>query len=166
MSVRQFVADASHELRTPLAAIRGAEVTRPARDDLPPDVPAALERVESHAVRMTGLVEDLLLLARLDSGRPVERGNVDLSPLVIEAVDAHVAGPDHNWQLELPEEPVVVIGDPARLHQVVANLLANARTARRQGPDDCLARADSDSDAPTSDSTPTPTPTPTPTTPS
>jgi two-component system, OmpR family, sensor kinase len=129
-TVRQFVADASHELRTPLAAIRGyAEVTRPARNELPADVANALERVESHAVRMTGLVEDLLLLARLDSGRPVEHRQVDLSQLVVEAVnDAHVAGPDHRWELELPDEPVMVIGDAQHLHQVVANLLANART--------------------------------------
>ncbi len=128
-TVRQFVADASHELRTPLAAIRGyAEVTHPSRDTLPADVSYALERVESHAVRMTGLVEDLLLLARLDSGRPVEHGDVDLSQLVVEAVsDAHVAGPDHRWELELPGEPVIVVGDAHHLHQVVANLLANAR---------------------------------------
>jgi two-component system OmpR family sensor kinase len=128
--VRHFVADASHELRTPLAAIRGyAELTRPRRPELPDDVTHALERVESESVRMTGLVEDLLLLARLDAGRPVERKPVDLSDLLVAAVsDAHAAGPDHRWELDLPEEPVTVVGDPARLHQVAANLLANART--------------------------------------
>jgi two-component system OmpR family sensor kinase len=130
MRVRHFVADASHELRTPLAAIRGyAELTRRGRDEVPPDVAHALRRVESEAARMTVLVEDLLLLARLDSGRPLETEPVDLSRLVIDAVsDAHVAGPDHRWQLDLPEESVAVAGDAARLHQVVANLLANGGT--------------------------------------
>ncbi|MDX6207338.1 MAG: two-component system, OmpR family, sensor kinase [Frankiales bacterium] len=128
--VRQFVADASHELRTPLAAIRGyAELTRPSRADAPPDLAHAMERVESQAIRMSSLVEDLLLLARLDSGRPLEREEVDLSLLLVEAIgDAHAAGPDHRWDLALPEEPVVVAGDGPRLHQVVVNLLANART--------------------------------------
>ncbi|BEP13062.1 HAMP domain-containing sensor histidine kinase [Acidothermaceae bacterium B102] len=128
--VRQFVADASHELRTPLAAIRGyAELTRPSRADAPPDLAHAMERVESQAIRMSSLVEDLLLLARLDSGRPLEQEEVDLSLVLVEAIgDAHAAGPDHQWDLELPEEPVVVAGDAPRLHQVVVNLLANART--------------------------------------
>jgi two-component system, OmpR family, sensor kinase len=128
--VRQFVADASHELRTPLAAIRGyAELTRRGRDEVPPDIARALGRVESEAARMTTLVEDLLLLARLDSGRPLLREPVDLSALVVDAVsDARAAGPDHQWSLELPEDAVTVDGDAARLHQVVANLLANART--------------------------------------
>jgi two-component system OmpR family sensor kinase len=128
--VRQFVADASHELRTPLAAIRGyAEVTRRGRDEVPPDVAHALRRVESESARMTTLVDDLLLLARLDSGRPLETEPVDLSRLLVDAVsDAHVAGPEHRWRLDLPEEAVTVPGDAARLHQVIANLLANART--------------------------------------
>ena len=128
--VRQFVADASHELRTPLAAIRGyAELTRRSRQQLPPDVAHALGRVESEAQRMTLLVEDLLLLARLDSGRPLEQGPVDLTSLVVDAVsDASAAGPDHAWRLDLPDQPVQVRGDSPRLHQVLANLLANART--------------------------------------
>ncbi|MER6139427.1 HAMP domain-containing sensor histidine kinase [Streptomyces sparsogenes] len=128
--VRQFVADASHELRTPLASIRGyAELTRRGREEIGPDTRHALGRVESEAARMTGLVEDLLLLARLDAGRPVERGELDLSPLVVDAVsDARAAGPDHKWRLELPDEPAVVYGDDARLRQVLVNLLANART--------------------------------------
>lgn len=126
--VRQFVADASHELRTPLAAIRGyTELTQRMGDD-PEAVAHAMSRVASETERITRLVEDLLLLARLDSGRPLEREQVDLSRLAVDAVsDAHVAGPDHQWELDLPEEPVVVPGDAARLHQVVANLLANAR---------------------------------------
>ncbi|MEV7230187.1 ATP-binding protein [Polymorphospora sp. NPDC051019] len=128
--VRQFVADASHELRTPLAAIRGyAEVTRRGRDAVPPDVAHALRRVESESLRMTVLVDDLLLLARLDTGRPLASEPVDLSAPVVDAVsDAHVAGPEHRWNLVLPEEAVTVAGDRARLHQVLANLLANART--------------------------------------
>src|SRR5262249_5458231 len=126
--VRQFVADASHELRTPLAAIRGyTELTQRMGDDREA-VAHAMSRVASETERITRLVEDLLLLARLDSGRPLEREQVDLSRLAVDAVsDAHVAGPDHQWELDLPEEPVVVPGDAARLHQVVANLLANAR---------------------------------------
>lgn len=85
-------------------------------------------RVESEADRMTHLVEDLLLLARLDSGRPLDRRPVDLARLCADVVsDAHAAGPLHNWRLEVPAEPVLVTGDDARLHQVVANLLANAR---------------------------------------
>lgn len=127
--VRQFVADASHELRTPLAAIRGyTELAQRRSDDLPDDVAHAMNRVESETARMTQLVEDMLLLARLDDGRPLEREPVDLSRLVVDAVsDAHAAGPDHAWSLDLPEDPVVVEGDEARLHQVLANLLANAR---------------------------------------
>lgn len=128
--VRTFVADASHELRTPLASIRGyAELTRRGGHDLPDDVAHAIGRVESESVRMTALVEDLLLLARLDEHARLESAEVDLTALVIDAVsDARVAGPEQDWRLELPDEPVVVVGDHARLHQVVANLLANART--------------------------------------
>lgn len=128
--VRQFVADASHELRTPLAAIRGyTELAQRKRADVPDDVAHAMSRVESETGRMTQLVEDMLLLARLDTGRPLEREPVDLSRLVVDAVsDAHIAGGEHNWSLDLPDEPVVVVGDEARIHQVVGNLLANART--------------------------------------
>ena len=126
--LRQFVADASHELRTPLAAIRGyAELTR--RAALAPDAEYSLQRISSQADRMTTLVEDLLLLARLDAGRPLDRAPVDLTRLVLDAVDdAHAAGPAHRWRLDLPDEPVVVPGDASRLTQVLTNLLANART--------------------------------------
>ncbi|MFD5207524.1 sensor histidine kinase [Streptomyces anulatus] len=140
--VRQFVADASHELRTPLASIRGyAELTRRAtgsREAPEPDPVTrhALGRIESEADRMTGLVEDLLLLARLDSGRPLSYGSTDLLPLVVDAIsDARAAdqgapGRDarHRWRLELPAEPVTVRADPDRFQQVLVNLLANART--------------------------------------
>lgn len=127
--VRQFVADASHELRTPLAAIRGyTELAQRNPAALPEDVAHAMGRVQSEAERMTHLVEDLLLLARLDSGRPLQRAPVDLSRLCADAIsDAHAAGPGHRWSLDGPAEPVVVPGDEARLHQVLANLLANAR---------------------------------------
>ena len=128
--VRQFVADASHELRTPLASIRGyAELTRRSRDAAPSDIAHAMSRVESEAGRMTALVDDLLLLARLDAGRPLDSTEVDLTRLAVDATsDAHAAGPQHRWQLDLPDEPVLVLGDAPRLHQVVTNLLANART--------------------------------------
>lgn len=148
--VRQFVADASHELRTPLASIRGyAELTRRGRESTGPDTRHALGRIESEAERMTGLVEDLLLLARLDTEQPLSYESGDLAPLVVDAVsDARAAGPDHHWRLELPDlpdEPALVRADTARLHQVVVNLLANARThtppgttvtarLRREGP--------------------------------
>ena len=128
--LRRFVADASHELRTPLAGIRGyAELALRSTEAIPDEVSHALGRVESEAVRMGRLVDDLLLLARLDAGRPLEQEDVDLSRLVIEVIsDARVAGPDHRWSLDLPDEPLVVRGDEHRLHQVVANLLSNART--------------------------------------
>jgi two-component system OmpR family sensor kinase len=133
--VRQFVADASHELRTPLASIRGyAELTRREQDPVPQEVTYALGRVESEAIRMTALVDDLLLLARLDAGRPLDHETVDLTEMVVNAVsDAHAAAPDHVWQLQVPDEPVEVQGDPARLHQIIANLLGNARTHTARG---------------------------------
>ncbi|MFF3749487.1 sensor histidine kinase [Streptomyces sp. NPDC002018] len=131
--VRQFVADAGHELRTPLASIRGyAELTRRGPEKTGPDTRHALGRIESEAERMTGLVEDLLLLARLDAGRPLSYGSTDLAGLVVDAVsDARAAGQDHHWLLELPESdglPATVHGDASRLQQVLVNLLANART--------------------------------------
>jgi two-component system OmpR family sensor kinase len=133
--VRQFVADASHELRTPLASIRGySELTRRSGQELPPDTIHAIGRIESESVRMTGLVEDLLLLARLDEGRELEHEPVDLTRLLVDVVsDAHAAGRDHTWDLDLPEEPVLAAGDGPRLHQVFANLLANARVHTNAG---------------------------------
>ncbi|ADD44888.1 ATP-binding protein [Stackebrandtia nassauensis] len=195
--VRRFVADASHELRTPLASIRGyAELTRRGHESIGPDTRHALGRIESESTRMTGLVEDLLLLARLDSGRPLAMTDVDLSALLVdtfsdaqaaetnasspeplaagadgavpteaddaagsaeplaaaaaadeEAAGSAASGPatpsdaaansssssgpaaaaGHRWVLELPDEPVTVRADRDRLHQVLANILANAR---------------------------------------
>ena len=126
--LRRFAADASHELRTPLSAIRGyAELALRHPGPVPGDVTHALRRVQSESARMTVLVDDLLLLARLDAGRPLERAPVDLSRLVIETTsDARVARGDHRWRLTLPDEPVQVEGDEHRLHQVLANLLSNA----------------------------------------
>ena len=127
--VRQFVADASHELRTPLATIHGyAELSRRTPEDAAALL-LALGKVETEADRMSELVADLLLLARLDSGRPLAREEVDLTRLLLEAVaDARVLAPGHKWQLALPDEPVTVVGDDARLHQVITNLLNNARS--------------------------------------
>ncbi|WP_324790188.1 HAMP domain-containing sensor histidine kinase [Streptomyces sp. H51] len=151
MRVRQFVADASHELRTPLASIRGyAELTRRGREQVGPDTRHALGRIESEAGRMTLLVEDLLLLARLDAGRPLRFEQTDLVPLVVDTVsDSRAAGMDHNWRLDLPDEPALVPADAARVQQVLVNLLGNARkhtppgttvTARvqRRGPWMCV----------------------------
>jgi two-component system OmpR family sensor kinase len=133
--VRQFVADASHELRTPLASVRGyAELTRRMGEGLPDDVVYAMGRIESESVRMTSLVEDLLLLARLDEGRDIVVADVDLTRVVLDAVnDAAVADPTHDVDVVLPDEPVVVPGDAMRLHQIVANLLTNSRTHTPEG---------------------------------
>ncbi|MGW2962985.1 HAMP domain-containing sensor histidine kinase [Streptomyces sp. NPDC001220] len=126
--MRRFLADASHELRTPLASIAGyAELMNRGTDRIEPDL--AWRRVDAESARMRSLVEDLLLLARLDEGRPLQSAEVDMAALVAEAVwDARAAGAAHVWQLELDlDGPALVLGDEARLHQVVANLLANAR---------------------------------------
>lgn len=133
--VRQFVADASHELRTPLAAIRGySELTRRSGHELPDDIRHALSRIESESVRMSELVDDLLLLARLDEGRELRHDPVDLANVVADAVaDARATSPDHDWIERLPPTPVIVAGDQHRLHQVVANLLANARIHTPEG---------------------------------
>ncbi|MBE8527956.1 HAMP domain-containing histidine kinase, partial [Amycolatopsis sp. H6(2020)] len=126
--VREFVADASHELRTPLAAIRGYSDLLKWTEDLTGDGQRSLGRIDSQSQRMAALVEDLLLLARLDQGHQPVSEDVDLTELVVESVsDLQVAAPSHRWALELPEEPVVVRGDPRQLRQVLMNLLSNAR---------------------------------------
>jgi two-component system, OmpR family, sensor kinase len=126
--LRRFAADASHELRTPLAAIRGyAELARHHPGPMPGDIAHALARVESESARMSVLVDELLLLAQLDAGRPLAQQEVDLTRLALDATsDARAAGPRHRWRLELPGEPVVVRGDEHRLRQVLANLMSNA----------------------------------------
>jgi two-component system OmpR family sensor kinase len=128
--LRRFVADASHELRTPLASVLGyTQLVLRRGEELSPQVREALQRVGSEAQRMSGLVDDLLLLARLDSQPVVRQDPVDVREVLIEAVaDAHAAGPDHGWHLDLDgDEDLVVVGDEARLRQVFGNLLTNAR---------------------------------------
>jgi two-component system OmpR family sensor kinase len=134
MKVRQFVADASHELRNPLASIRGyAELTGRGSDQLPEDAAYSLSRIESESDRMSALVEDLLLLARLDSEPTLDLQPTDVTEMLLNAVsDARAADSGHVWALSLPENPVMARADRNRLHQVVANLLGNAR---RHTPD-------------------------------
>ena len=126
---RQFLTDASHELRTPLAAILGyAELTRQESDQLPPMTEYALARIESESQRMSTLVNDLLLLSRLDERQDLHIEEVDLCDLVAHAVnDAAVSAPDHHFRSDLPSDPARVFGDRDRLQQLVANLLGNAR---------------------------------------
>jgi len=127
--LRRFVADASHELRTPLTSIRGyAELFRRGANTRPDDLAKTMQRIEEAAARMGVLVEDLLLLARLDQGRPLEYESVDLSRVAGAAVDdLRVTSPDRTVLYE-SNGAVVVNGDAHRLRQVLANLLENART--------------------------------------
>jgi len=138
--MRQFVADASHELRTPLAAVRGyAELFRQGAVTEPEDVDGAMRRIEDEAIRMGGLVEDLLLLTRLDTQRPLERGPVDLTVLAADAVqDARAL--DSTRQVRLlglsgDIKPTTIEGDEARLRQVVTNLVGNAVNHTPPGTD-------------------------------
>jgi two-component system OmpR family sensor kinase len=126
--LRRFVADASHELRTPLTSIRGyAELFRRGAADRPEDLAKAMRRIEQEAARMGVLVDDLLLLTRLDQGRPLEREPVDLARVAADAVDdARAVDPDREITLDTPERPTVT-GDDVRLRQVMGNLLTNAR---------------------------------------
>jgi two-component system OmpR family sensor kinase len=128
--MRQFVADASHELRTPLTSIRGfAELHRQGAVTDPDEVSRLLARIEGEAKRMGLLVDDLLLLARLDQQRPLERAPVALDHIAAAAVEAaRAAAPERPIELEVAGDgdPLVVDGDEPRLHQVVGNLLDNA----------------------------------------
>lgn len=130
--LRRFVADASHELRTPLASVRGYADMLRLREDLTPDGRRILDRLLAQSQRMSGLVEDLLLLARLDAGaapgKKVSAGPVDLGEILAEALmDAQAAGPEHVWELEIPDDPVEVRVPASQLQQTVGNLLSNAR---------------------------------------
>nr|WP_105565588.1 ATP-binding protein [Microbacterium halophytorum] len=128
-TMRRFVADASHELRTPLASIRGYSELSLRDRTLSDTTEQSLERIQAQSIRMTGLVEDLLLLARLDEGREVQIDAVDLTQVAVDALgDQQVAAPEHVWSVEADEEPLIVAGDSGRLSQVFVNLLANART--------------------------------------
>ena len=127
--MRRFITDASHELRTPLAAIHGyAELTRQDSSVLPDTTEYSLARIEAEARRMNSLVSDLLLLARLDEGQDLDTTEVDLTDVVMDAVnDAAVSAPTHRWLTKVPDGAVWIQGDRARLHQLLANLLSNAR---------------------------------------
>jgi two-component system OmpR family sensor kinase len=128
--LRRFVADASHELRTPLTAIRGfAELHRQGAVVGEDKTKELITRIEKESIRMSTLVEDLLLLARLDQSRELISDPVDLNTLITEVVaSARAAGPDHPIEVKLGESEIFVLGDSLRIHQVIANLLANART--------------------------------------
>ena len=132
--LRRFIADASHELRTPLTSIRGyAELFRRGADRRPEDLAKAMNRIEAEATRMGFLVEDLLLLARLDQGRPLEKDPVDMRTVVADAVDAaRAVEPDRVVTCDLAAGAVVE-GDRHRLRQVADNLLANVRFHTPEG---------------------------------
>jgi len=132
--LRRFVADASHELRTPLTSIRGyAQLSQGEGAPMTPTQERSLTRISAEATRMSALVDDLLLLARLDAGQPLRRDPVELTHVLIEAVDdAHAADPHHRWLLEV-EESLEVLGDEDRLRQVLVNLLGNARAHTPEG---------------------------------
>jgi two-component system OmpR family sensor kinase len=125
--LRRFVADASHELRTPLTSIRGySEMLRRGASESPVDADLARRRIEEESIRMTGLVDDMLVLARLDQGRPLEQEPVDLQAIATDAVaDARAVAPQRDIKLVSPG-PVVVNGDDTRLRQVLGNLVRNA----------------------------------------
>ncbi|MFD0891460.1 histidine kinase dimerization/phospho-acceptor domain-containing protein, partial [Streptosporangium algeriense] len=132
--LRRFVADASHELRTPIASIRGyAELFRRGAATRPEDLAKAMSRIEAEATRMGSLVEEMLLLARLDQGRPLERDPVELTTLVSEAIgDILAIEPHRPWSLKC-DGPVETLGDAARIRQIVGNLLANVLDHTPQG---------------------------------
>jgi two-component system OmpR family sensor kinase len=133
--LRRFVADASHELRTPLTAIRGfAELHRQGAVVGEEKTKELINRIEKESVRMSSLVEDLLLLARLDQSRELAKEPVDLNTLITEAVaSARAAGPNHPIEIKLEASEIFVLGDSQRIHQVIANLLANARAHTPNG---------------------------------
>ncbi|MFE0461669.1 sensor histidine kinase [Kitasatospora sp. NPDC058965] len=142
--LRSFAADAGHELRTPVATVRGhAELALRHPEPVPQPVRHSLERIAAESRRMGALVDDLLLLARLDAGRPLAAAEVDLTRLALDCVaDARAAAPEHHWRLELPAEPVLVTGDEDRLRQVVANLLSNAHRHTPSGSTVTLSLTD------------------------
>lgn len=135
--VRQFVADASHELRTPLTSIRGYSDLVVRTQPLDDDGRESMARVRSQAMRMQNLVDDLLLLARYDEGRESLFAEMDFTQLVVEAAtdaeisDASASGrtglQPHQWNIDVPAEPVMIIGDETQLNRAVANLLSNAK---------------------------------------
>jgi two-component system, OmpR family, sensor kinase len=131
--LRRFVADASHELRTPLAAVRAyAELFQRGADRRPDDLARSMQGISRESERMSVLVDDLLLLARLDEGRPLERAPVELDRVVGEAVETALAvEPDR--PIDLEATPAPVLGDRERLRQIVDNLLGNVRAHTPRG---------------------------------
>jgi two-component system, OmpR family, sensor kinase len=125
--LRRFIADASHELRTPLTSIRGySEMLRRGAAESPADAETARRRIEEESVRMSMLVDDMLLIARLDQGRPLETRPVNLQAIARDAVDdARVVAPTREIKLDA-DQAIIVAGDDTRLRQVVANLVRNA----------------------------------------
>jgi len=145
--LRRFVADASHELRTPLTAIRGfAELHRQGAVTGELQVKELVGRIEKESIRMGSLVEDLLLLARMDEARPHALEPVDLTHLIEECVaSARAAGPEHPITVEVPAD-LYVLGDNKRIHQALGNLLANARTHTLRGTPITVRATSSDSE--------------------
>ncbi|SIK61627.1 integral membrane sensor signal transduction histidine kinase [Mycobacteroides abscessus subsp. abscessus] len=132
--MRAFIADASHELRTPLAAIKGYSDLLRWTENLSDSGEQSVNRIESQTARMSRLVEDLLLLARLDEGKQPVFEAVDLSEMLAESTfDMQVAAPNHRWTLNIPDDPVEVRGDRNQLQQVISNLLSNARKHTAEG---------------------------------
>jgi two-component system OmpR family sensor kinase len=133
--LRRFAADASHELRTPLTAIRGfAELYRQGAVSGVESTKELVGRIESESIRMSTLVEDLLLLARMDQAPTLAKEPLDLNQTIRDVVaSAEAAGPLHPIEVDLPYDESFILGDPMRVHQVIANLLANARTHTPEG---------------------------------
>ena len=132
--IRAFIADASHELRTPLAAIKGYSDMLRWTEPLADGGQSSLARIDSQTERMSRLVEDLLLLARLDEGREPKFENIDLTELLVESVsDMQAAARDHIWRMDVPDEPVEMIADRSQIQQVILNLLSNARKHTDEG---------------------------------
>lgn len=126
-SMRRFIAEASHELRNPLASIRGYAEFYSQSPAEPEEIARALGRVGAEAKRMSTLVDDLLLLARLDADPRMERDDVDISQVVLEiAADCRFAFPGHTWNIAVPDAPVVVTGDEDAIRQMLLNLVVNA----------------------------------------
>ncbi|MDS2172228.1 ATP-binding protein [Nesterenkonia sp. CL21] len=135
--LRRFIADAGHELRTPLAAISAhAQLMERRRTEMPEELGHSSQRIRSESQRMGLLVEDLLLLARLDSGVPLAEEPVELARILVDvSADAQLTAPGHQWHIDLPEgaADLTVRGDAARLHQVVSNLVNNAKDHTPEG---------------------------------
>lgn len=128
-ATQRFIADASHELKNPLAAIRGYSDHYGRAPELSEETRGALARISAEAARMSQLVGDLLQLTKMETSPRLEPVDVDLSRVILETVaDAHVAFPEHNWRIDIPEEAVSLISDESAIRQVLLNLTANVGT--------------------------------------